>query len=61
MLVIKSLPAGIRLGRAPFIAAKFFVSHEKELNIIAETLQPVSKSPEHQQLVLGSIGSISKT
>lgn len=54
-------PAGIRLGRAPFIAAELFVGREEELNTIAETLQPVSESPEQQRLVLGGMGGIGKT
>ncbi|KAL2870888.1 TPR-like protein [Aspergillus lucknowensis] len=54
-------PAGIRLGRAPFIAAELFVGREKELNKIAETIQPVSESHEQQRLVLGGMGGIGKT
>lgn len=42
-------PAGICLGRAPFIAAELFVGCGEELNTIAETLQPVSESPEQQR------------
>ncbi|KAL4788755.1 P-loop containing nucleoside triphosphate hydrolase protein [Aspergillus venezuelensis] len=54
-------PAGFHLGRAPFIATELFVGREKELNTIAETLQPVSESQEQQRLVLGGMGGIGKT
>ncbi|KAL4804195.1 P-loop containing nucleoside triphosphate hydrolase protein [Aspergillus unguis] len=54
-------PAGICLGRAPFIATELFIGRQKELNTIAETLQPDSKSPGQQRLVLGGMGGIGKT
>ncbi|KAL4808134.1 TPR-like protein [Aspergillus unguis] len=54
-------PAGICLGRAPFIDTELFIGRQKELKAIMDTLQPACKSPEQQRLVLGGIGGIGKT
>ncbi|KAL4736259.1 hypothetical protein BDV11DRAFT_173082 [Aspergillus similis] len=51
-------PAGMYLGRAPYIASDLFVGRGKELDEISDLLQPPNKSQEQQRLVLGGMGGM---
>ncbi|KAJ5611784.1 hypothetical protein N7528_008889 [Penicillium herquei] len=54
-------PAGLCLGRAPFIPQDLFVGRDSELEDITDFLHPAQGVQEQRRVVLGGMGGIGKT